>query len=233
MQKLLVLLALCFLFSCGNTTDKLILKGNIKGLKKGTVYLKRAQDTLLVTVDSLVINGNSNFELQTDITEPQLYYLYLNKDDDNDNRISFFGAEGITEINSTLKQFVYSAKIKGSKQQEVLEDYLKMKSKFTNKNLELVKESLEALKANDTVLTNKAEKNYKNLERRKYLYTVNFALNNKDSEVAPYLALTELYNANIKLLDTINNSLTPKIKTSIYGKDLQRFIDKIKKKENK
>jgi len=60
---------------------------------------------------------------------------------------------------------------------------------------------------------------------------VNFALNNKDSEVAPYLALTEIYNAKINLLDTINNSLTPKVKASKYGKDLQAFVDNIKATE--
>ena len=63
------------------------------------------------------------------------------------------------------------------------------------------------------------------------LTKINFALNNKDSEVAPYLALTEIYNAQIKYLDTINTSLTPEVKTSKYGKKLQLFIDNIKKYE--
>ena len=61
---------------------------------------------------------------------------------------------------------------------------------------------------------------------------MNFALNNNDSEVAPYLALTEIYNAKVHLLDTINNTLTAKVKESKYGKELQTFIDKIKKEEN-
>jgi hypothetical protein len=70
-----------------------------------------------------------------------------------------------------------------------------------------------------------------NLLKRRYLFTVNFALNHKQSEVAPYLALTELYNAKIKFLDTINNVLTPQVKASKYGKNLQQFIDNIKKAE--
>ena len=232
MQKLLVLFSLCFLFSCGDeASDKLIVKGNIKGLKKGTVYLKKANDTTLVTIDSMVVNGNSNFQLQSAIESPEIYYLYLDKNDNEDNRIVFFGDQGVTEINTTLKRFYYDAKIKGSKQQEVFEEYLDIAAKFNNKNLELVKESFDAIKQNDTALINKTEKTYKNLEKRKYLYTVNFAINNRDSEVAPYLALTELYNANIKFLDMVNDTLTSKIKVSIYGKELQRFIDKIKKEE--
>lgn len=233
MQKLIVLACLCFLFSCGNetTSDKLIVKGNIKGLKKGTVYLKKAKDSLLITVDSLKIDGNSQFELESDIVEPELFFLYLDKNDNVNNRISFFGNKGITEINTTLKNFVFDAKVTGSKQQAVLNEYRLVLSKFNNQNLDLIKENFDAAKAQDTALVLKTEKAYKNMERRKYLYTVNFAINNKDNEVAPYLALTELYNANIKLLDTVNNSLTPNIKASLYGKALQRFVDKIKQEE--
>ncbi|MDG1714067.1 DUF4369 domain-containing protein [Lacinutrix sp.] len=232
MQKLLILLSVCFLFSCGNeTSDTLIVKGTIKGLKKGTVYLKKANDSTLAIIDSMLVGKDSNFRLQTTIESPEVFYLSLDKNDSDENRITFFGDKGITEINTTLKQFTYDAEIKGSKQQETLEEYLSMNSKFKNKNLELIKESFEALKDNDTALINQTEKTYKNLEKRKYLYTVNFAISNNDSEVAPYLALTELYNANIKFLDIVNDTLTPRVKASNYGKELQRFIDKIKKEE--
>ncbi|WP_375242416.1 DUF4369 domain-containing protein [Lacinutrix sp.] len=232
MQKLLILLSVCFLFSCGNeTSDTLIVKGTIKGLKKGTVYLKKANDSTLAIIDSILVGKDSNFRLQTTIESPEVFYLSLDKNDSDENRITFFGDKGITEINTTLKQFTYDAEIKGSKQQETLEEYLSMNSKFKNKNLELIKESFEALKDNDTALINQTEKTYKNLEKRKYLYTVNFAISNNDSEVAPYLALTELYNTNIKFLDIVNDTLTPRVKASNYGKELQRFIDKIKKEE--
>jgi len=231
MQKLVVFFSLLFVFSCGSDKDKLIVKGNVKGLKKGILYLKKAKDSVLVAIDSTIINGESQFQLESVIDTPELYFIYLDKNDNEDERISFFADKGVTEINTTLDNFAFGAKIKGSKQQEVLEDYLKMISKFNNKNLELIKENFEANRSNDTALADKTKKMHEGLEKRKYLYTVNFAINNKDSEVAPYLALTELYNANIKLLDTINNSLTPKIKSSLYGKKLQTFVDNIKEEE--
>ncbi|AUC80843.1 DUF4369 domain-containing protein [Lacinutrix sp. Bg11-31] len=231
MQKLFILLSLCFLFSCGNNSDTLIVKGNIKGLKKGTVYLKKANSTTLITVDSMVVNGNSNFLLQTEIDSPEIFYLYLDKNDTEENRITFFADKGITEINTSRKRFSYDAKINGSKQQKVFETYLSMASKFNDRNLELIKENFDAIKEKDTALISETEKNYKNLEKRKYLYTANFSITNRDSEVAPYLALTELYNANIKLLDMVNDTLTSNVKASNYGKELQSFIDKIKEKK--
>ena len=66
------------------------------------------------------------------------------------------------------------------------------------------------------------------MNTNKYLYTTNFALRNADQEIAPYLALSELFDANIKLLDTINNSLSAPIKTSKYGKQLADYVEKIK-----
>ena len=101
-------------------------------------------------------------------------------------------------------------------------------SRFSNQNLDLIKENFDAQKANDTSRINESVDKYNNHIKRKYLYTINFALNNKDSEVAPYLALSEIYDANIKFLDTINNSLVPEVKASKYGKDLQAFITKRK-----
>lgn len=231
MQKLVLLLSICVLFSCGNeVSEKLIVKGTVKGLKKGSIYLKKTNDTTLTIIDSMVVSGDSNFKLESPIESPELFYLSLHKGNGKD-RISFFGDKGVTEINTTLKRFVYDAKIKGSKQQETYEKYLSMASKFSDKNLALIQENFNAIKSNDTALLNETVKSSKSLERRKYLYTVNFAINNNDSEVAPYLALTELYNANVKYLDMVNDTLTPKVKASYYGKELQRFVDKIKLQE--
>ena len=48
-------------------------------------------------------------------------------------------------------------------------------------------------------------------------------------EVAPYIALTEMYDASLKMLDTVNNSLSDKVKRSDYGKRFQEYLSKIKK----
>mgnify|MGYP003643410568 FL=1 len=231
MKKIIALLVLVSLFSCGNDANKLTVKGTVKGLKKGTIYLKKVSDTVLVTVDSIVVNGSPEFTLQSDIDEPEMFYLYLNKNTKEDDRISFFGDKGVTEINTTLKGFSYDAKIKGSKQHEVLEEYLSMIGKFNNKNLDLTKDYIEAARDKDTIKLKQTEKILNSFKKRKYLYTANFAVNHKDSEVAPYLALSEIYDANVIYLDTISNVLTPKIKASKYGKQLDVYIAEIKKNE--
>lgn len=224
MKQYLGLLTLILLMSCGKETPEhdFTLKGYVKGLKKGTVYLQRQVDTSMVTIDSLEINGNPNFELHTDLNSAEVLFLKLDKNDNDEGTVVFFADKGITEINSTLKNFNYDAVVTGSKQQEVLEEYLIMMSKFSDRNIELIEESLNASKVNDTTVS--FEDNYNKLLRRKYLYTINFAVNNKDSEVAPYLAISEIPNTSVKFLEDIYNALTEDIKSSKYGVQLKDLI---------
>ena len=231
MKKFLLLFVLILIVSCAKDSSNFTLKGNIKGLKKGTVYLQRIQDSSYVTIDSLVINGNSEFELKTDLESSEMLFLKLHKFDNEEHIVPFFADKGVTEINSNLKNFELSTKIKGSKQQEKLEEYRKMASRFNNQNLDLIKDNFDAQRANDTTKLNTTLENHNKLIKRKYLYTINFAINNKDNDIAPYIVLSEIYDANIKYLDTVNQSLTPEVKASKYGKALQEFITQRKKEE--
>lgn len=227
-MRYLLLLSFITVMSCGKDTKDMTVKGQIKGLKKGTIYLKKANDSTIVIVDSTKVNGTSTFEMYADIESPEMFFIELDKTTKADERISFFGNKGITEINTTLKDFAFKAKIKGSKQQILVEEYLTMISKFNDSNLDLTKAKFEALKIKDTIAFKDIENKLNSSTKRKYLYTTNFAVKNSNSEVAPYLALTEIYDANITLLDTINNSLTKEVKNSKYGIALDNYISKIK-----
>ena len=68
------------------------------------------------------------------------------------------------------------------------------------------------------------------LELKSYLFTANFAINNSESEVAPYLALTKIADAKLPLLESIEEKLTEKVKNTKYGR---RFIDYMEKRRKK
>lgn len=234
MKKLAVLFIILIAFSsCSEKTGDLVVKGEVKGLKKGTLYLQKIEDTLIVNVDSVKVDGDPVFTLTGELKSPRIMYLYLDKVDNNryDDRIEFFADKGTITINTTLKNFETDADIKGSKNQEKLEEYKKMMSRFNDENLDLIKANFEAEKEDDDEKLMEIDKKYSSLLKRKYLYTVNFAINNKDLEIAPYLALSEVFDANIKYLDTIYNSLAPKVKKSDYGKQLKDFLKERRKEE--
>ena len=228
MKKIITCIVLIsLLYSCNKTkSGSLIVSGTIDGLKKGTLYLQKYKDTVLISVDSLHLNGDSHFTLVDEVESPEVYYLTLNND--KDKKIPFFGEKGEITITSKLSKFISSAKISGSKNQTLLEEHNAMARKFSEKQLDFIKEKFDAQKNNDTALLTKLEKDENNLIRRKYYFSTNFAVNNAKYEVAPYIALTELYYANIRLLDTINNSLSKNVKTTKYGLELDNFIKSIK-----
>ncbi|HEY9186146.1 MAG TPA: DUF4369 domain-containing protein [Salegentibacter sp.] len=222
----LLLLILIGVSACSTKESNLIVNTNIKGLKKGTVYLQKIDDTLLVNVDSIVVNGNSEFILEAYIESPQMMYLSLDKVDNSEynDRLDFFGDKGEVSIVTTLEKF-QDAKIVGSRNQEKLMEYRKIQKRFNDNNLDLIKESFEAEKVGDEERLMAIDRKYENLLKRRYLYTVNFAINNKDLELAPYLALSEVFDANIKYLDTIYTSLDKNVQQSLYGKELKRFLE--------
>jgi hypothetical protein len=234
MKKIsLLLLIILSISACSEKENNLLVKGHVKGLKKGTIYLQKIEDTLLINVDSVMIDGDANFELSDYLESPQVMYLFLDKVDNTDynDRIEFFAEEGEVTINTTLKNFEVDSRIVGSVNQEKLMEYKKMMQRFNDKNLDLIQKNFEAQRDEDEELIIATNQEYDKLLMRKYLYTVNYAMTNKDLEIAPYLALSEVFDANIKYLDTIYTSLTPKVKKSKYGKDLKSFLKERRKNE--
>ena len=132
-------------------------------------------------------------------------------------------------INSSLDNFVSDAKISGSKNQVVLEEYEGIIKRFSEQNLDLIKASFDAEKAGDQEKMLTVNKSYESLLKRKYLYTVNYAITHKDKEASPYIIITEAFDANVKYLDTVYNSYDKEIRKSKYGKELKDLIKQHRK----
>ena len=231
MKKLLILSLVLIIAACSapKKEGNMLVNGQIKGLKKGKLYLQKIEnDTILKTIDSVEILGNDQFTLAANITEPEMYYLTFDGNTTN-KYITFFADKGTITINDDVSKFGLNPTITGSKNQDILNNYTKIARRFNNRNLELIKLKFLAQKNKNKDSVSIINKLHESLLKRRYLTTINFAINNKDNHVAPYLALTELVNANVKWLDTINNSLSNDVKNSIYGKKLNKFITDIKK----
>ncbi|MEO6173622.1 MAG: DUF4369 domain-containing protein [Flavobacterium circumlabens] len=236
-KSIIAFAAIALLASCSKkeTTDGLHLTGNIKGLKKGTLYIQRVVDTSLVAIDSVKIDGNSSFERDIKLDSPEMLYLFLDRGVTNslDNNILFFAEPGNVNIETNLDNFIYGAKITGSKNQELFEEYKKINSRFNDENLNMVESKFNAIKRQDQKAVDSIDAKQQSNIKRKYLFATNFAINHKDHEIAPYIALAEIYDINIKFLDTIQKSMTPKVAQSLYGKKLTKYVSDIKKEEQK
>ena len=212
----------------------MIVKGKVEGLRKGKLFLQKIEDTLLINIDSIQISGTPKFEFKTDIETAEIFYLYLDKEDGDslNDRILFFGEEGSIEINTLLKTFESSAEITGSKNQELLQEYISFNRKFNDENLSLMQKFYQAQMDQNNKLADSIQYKIDNLLNRRYLYTINFAANNTDQNIAPYLALTRVFDANLSLLDSIAVKMTPEVKESKYGIELINFLKKRREQED-
>jgi len=203
----------------------MIVSGNVDGLMKGTLYLQAQRDSLLVNLDSINLRGDGNFKLSTDIIEPDIYYLYLDKQDGDslNDIITFFGNKGDIQINTRLSTFDSSFEISGSENSDLLNEYNSIIRKYNLQNLDLLEIFYNAQIENNQTRIDSVNFELENLIRKKYLYTLNFSITNSTNEISPYIAVSQIPDANVGLLRKLYDTLPEMIKDSKYGKILKEI----------
>lgn len=218
---------LVFIACKRDAKNTMTVTGNVKGLKKGTLYLQHIPDSILVTLDSLQIAGDGKFTFKTELQSPEIFYLYLNKEDANDinDRLVFFGEPGTITVHTAWNAFDTQAKISGSESHKKLEEYRKVMSKFNVEELDIARALFDPKFSQNPVALDSIQKLGDRNYLRSYLYALNFALNNKNSFIAPYIALYEVSDANVMYLDSIHKSLSLEVADSKYGKALKKLLE--------
>lgn len=217
-----------FLFSCSEVNEKtMLVSGSVNGLKKGTLFLKQIKDSVLTTLDSVEIRKDASFQFSQQVESPEVFYLYLDKEDNNsiNDIITFFGEPGEISVQTTWNGFDSDYEIQGSKSQEEYAELKTILSDFNTRHFEIAQtfNSLDPQK-DSLALDSLSRLSERNLIGR-YRYILNFGLTHANSHVTPYVLLTEAKEANPVYLDSIYNSLSEDVAQSKYGAELKRFLD--------
>ena len=225
MKKISLISLTLFIICCNSNPNQMIVSGKVDGLRKGTIYLQKELDSTIVSLDSVKINGNSDFKLSTVIDEPDIYYLYLNKDDGDslNDIITFFGNKGEININTRLSTFDSGYEISGSKNSELLREYFSIIRKYNLQNLDLLEIFYNAQINNNQKTIDSVNEKLENLIKRKYLYSLNFSITNSANEISPYIVVSQIPDVNIDLLRKVYDTLPEDIKVSKYGKVLMEL----------
>ena len=225
MKRTIIILSSIIVFGCSSNRDNMTVSGNVDGLMKGTLYLKTQRDSILVNLDSTDLRGDGNFKLSTDIIESDIFYLYLDKQDGDslNDIITFFGNKGDIQINTRLSTFDSSFEISGSENSDLLNEYNSIIRKYNLQNLDLLEIFYNAQIENNQKRIDSVNSELESLIRKKYLYTLNFSITNSANEISPYIAVSQIADANIDLLRRVYDTLPEKIKESKYGKILKEI----------
>ena len=207
---------------CENEKNQINVNVQIDGFKKGKIYLQKIKDSVLVNLDSVFVDSKNPIILKSKIESPEIFYIDLDIAG-KDNKIAFFAEKGDIKIATNLKRFNTEFEIFGSSNDSVYRNYLSVIKKFNNNRLDLIKVSFDNSIDKDSVAI--IQTKIKSLNKRQYMYSLNFAVTNGKYHVAPYIALSEFYNSEKVLLDTIKASLSNEVLNSKYGKILKELIE--------
>ena len=224
-MKLYYILFLLFIIGCVNESQKSTINLDVKGLKKGTLVLKKLNDSSFVKLDSFIVNSGDKINFSVLLDQPEMLFIDLKLNEGSDIKtLNFFAEKSKMDIVTNLENFGYELVVKGSKNDSIYRNYISLNKKFNDQKLDLFKRSFEKSKSNDLDSLKIIEDLVVNINKRQFLHNANFAVRNSEFELSPYIALTDLYESK-KILDTVYKSLSARIKNSKYAKQLKSIID--------
>ena len=224
-MKLYYILFLLFIIGCVDESQKSTINLDVKGLKKGTLVLKKLSDSSFVKLDSFIVNSGDKINFSVLLDEPEMLFIDLKLNEGSEIKtLNFFAEKSKIDIVTNLENFGYELVVKGSKNDSIYRNYISLNKKFNDQKLDLFKRSFEKSKSNDLDSLKIIEDLVININKRQFLHNANFAVRNSEFELSPYIALTDLYESK-KILDTVYKSLSARIKNSKYAKQLKSIID--------
>ena len=223
MKRLILIYFLLILTGCENNQNDMTVKVDVKNFKKGNIYLQKISDSTLINVDSVFVKKNEPIILKSKIDSPELFYLNLDVSN-IENRIEFFGEKGEININTSLEKFNSDFIISGSSTDSIYRTYISVIKKFNNQRLDLIKLSFDLAKIemNDSLV--KIQNQINSLNKRQYLYNLNYVVSNGKSYLSPLIAINEFSNSGKIVLDTIKNSMSNEVLNSKYGKIFNNIL---------
>ena len=224
-MKLYYILFLLFIIGCVDESQKSTINLDVKGLKKGTLVLKKLSDSSFVKLDSFIVSSGDKINFSVLLDEPEMLFIDLKLNEGSEIKtLNFFAEKSKIDIVTNLENFGYELVVKGSKNDSIYRNYISLNKKFNDQKLDLFKRSFEKSKSNDLDSLKIIEDLVININKRQFLHNANFAVRNSEFELSPYIALTDLYESK-KILDTVYKSLSARIKNSKYAKQLKSIID--------
>ena len=224
-MKLYCILFLLFIIGCVDESQKSTINLDVKGLKKGTLVLKKLSDSSFVMLDSFIVNSGGKINFSVLLDEPEMLFIDLKLNEGSEIKtLNFFAEKSKIDVVTNLENFGYELVVKGSKNDSLYRNYISLNKKFNDQKLDLFKRSFEKSKSNDIDSLKIIEYLVVNINKRQFLHNANFAVRNAEFELSPYIALTDLYESK-KILDTVYESLSIRIKNSKYAKQLKSIID--------
>jgi len=211
--------------SCENKTENNFkLTVSIENGGDNVLLLSKRTGGEMVSTDSVqlvegkgVIAGNINM--------PEFYYLMVK---DTRIYIPVFVEAGDIVIKANMDD-PRNPLISGSIAHEIFNAFNDSVTAFDQQTSSLSTQYGEARQQNDTVLMDKIEEEYMNVDKKKTDFLIDYAIKNNDNVVSAFLVLNNSYKFDLEDLDKVVSSFDASIDSSEYVKSLKEHVATLKK----
>ena len=146
------------------------------------------------------------------------------------------GVAGVIEINTVLSSknignYKRSFEVKGKRNIELMKEFNVYEERFMSERNKLEDKRKILIELNEFERVDSIQKLLDRLLFKSYLFTANFAINNSEQEIAPYLALKKIPDARIEILESIEKKLSDEVKKTRHGKSFQKLLNQRRSSE--
>lgn len=226
MRNVLTILVFALaVLSCQSAKDQYSIKGSIKGVEIGKVYLQKLVDGQPQSVDTAnVVDGKFTFKGKMEM--PDIRFLRLNEQE-------YFAQFFLDNSSITVvanKDSLRNTKITGSPTHDVFKIYIAEMEKLSNEVKALQDKYQSAMSVNNTEAAEKAKIDYQAMIDNNKVYTKNFVKEHSNSIVSAYITLYQLANQlDGAELESITSKFAPEISKSEYVVKLNELVQEQKK----
>jgi peroxiredoxin len=211
-RMLFLVLIAAAIVSCNPTAkNEFTISGSVDTVFDSWVYLQKRLEGPFTSVDSVKLS-NGSFTFTGTIDYPELYYIRISE---TKSRVSCFLEPGKINIEVDIEDSK-KTKITGSQSHEeykIYMDSLEVYYAMLRENYSLYTEAEED---GDTELAAYYDSLITDTDNQRFDFVKGFVFGNKNSPVVPYLLYRNLYNYEIKELDSAVTVLDTSLNASPY-----------------
>jgi len=199
-------------FSCQDESkNNFTLTATITGASDNMIYLQQRKagewvksDSASPEADIVVFKGN--------IDLPEFFYLTVK---DIRGYIPVFLEQGEISLKSNVNN-LRDIVVEGSKTHKDYEDFMQSLASFDEKAAQLGQEYQKARTEGDEEAMKKVEEEYEGIEKQKSKSMLDYAKNNNESVVSPFIIMSNTYMFDLDELDEVTSGFSDKISASDY-----------------